>query len=113
MEYQSQEAMKLLFYPKSNDYRNITRALLVKYPSLGNTFEPVVAEEIWKSKIIGHFQNNRHRNLKTLPIVQNRSLKKRGFAHPLKPPPNKRAAMHWLKNYLPERESASVVMGSG
>ncbi|RXG59571.1 hypothetical protein Avbf_08494 [Armadillidium vulgare] len=86
----------------------LTKCLLSKYPSLGKNFEAEVAEELWKGKIIAHFQNHRHRHLKTLPVVQQRMLTKKRKNGPmdetLMSPPNKRSAVWGLTNYLPGRE---------
>ncbi|RXG53854.1 hypothetical protein Avbf_11625 [Armadillidium vulgare] len=64
--------------------------------------------ELWKGKIIAHFQNHRHRHLKTLPVVQQRMLTKKRKNGPmdetLMSPPNKRSAVWGLTNYLPGRE---------
>ncbi|RXG60668.1 hypothetical protein Avbf_12111, partial [Armadillidium vulgare] len=102
------EVQKFTLYPKSSEYNTITKCLLSKYPSLGKNFEAEVAEELWKGKIIAHFQNHRHRHLKTLPVVQQRMLTKKRKNGPmdetLMSPPNKRSAVWGLTNYLPGRE---------
>ncbi|RXG67377.1 hypothetical protein Avbf_17756 [Armadillidium vulgare] len=102
------EVQKFTLYPKSSEYTIITKCLLSKYPSLGKNFEAEVAEELWKGKIIAHFQNHRHRHLKTLPVVQQRMLTKKRKNGPmdetLMSPPNKRSAVWGLTNYLPLRE---------
>ncbi|RXG67556.1 hypothetical protein Avbf_17089, partial [Armadillidium vulgare] len=102
------EVQKFTLYPKSSEYTIITKCLLSKYPSLGKNFEAEVAEELWKGKIIAHFQNHRHRHLKTLPVVQQRMLTKKRKNGPmdetLMSPPNKRSAVWGLTNYLPGRE---------